>query len=427
MRWPARLLLALVLLLPATGASAAGPAVQAKALIANGRLDAAAALLERGDWADETERLFLLAEVSRRRGRHDAAIGQYRDILARRPDLARVRLELARTFFLAGDDDNAERQFRSVLGDDPPREVRRNIERFLAQIRRRRGWSLDLALSLAPDSNINAGPTIREVDLFGVPFTLSEEARKSSGIGFTVATGGELRHAVGDDLRLRVGARLERREYAESRFDDSFASAFLGPQRLLAGDRGSASLLAVGFRRWLGKAGFSRALGARAEGDYALSPRLRLAGYLEGLAVTHDDQPSRDGPLLAAGLEAIFGLNGWSGLSLFAAASRERAEARHRRSTSLRAGLGWLGELPLGLTLQLRPEVVLTEFDGRQPLFQADRRDLLLRGSLQIVKRDVALMGFTPVLGYTYTRNDSSIAFYDFDRHRLTLGVTRLF
>ena len=87
----------------------------------------------------------------------DRSIAVFHALLVVQPDLPRVRLELARAFFLKGEDALARNHFRRVLAGNPPAPVVANINRFLAQIRARRGWTARFGLALAPDSNIGAG------------------------------------------------------------------------------------------------------------------------------------------------------------------------------------------------------------------------------------------------------------------------------
>lgn len=51
-----------------------------------------------------------------------------------RPDQSRIRLELARAFFLANDFDAARAQFTSVLDENPPPEVKANINAYLKRM-----------------------------------------------------------------------------------------------------------------------------------------------------------------------------------------------------------------------------------------------------------------------------------------------------
>ena len=69
-------------------------------------------------------------------------------------DRTRVRLELARAFFLRGEDALANAQFESVLAGDLPPSVVSNVRRFLNTIGARKRWEAYLGLGLSSDSNI---------------------------------------------------------------------------------------------------------------------------------------------------------------------------------------------------------------------------------------------------------------------------------
>ena len=84
----------------------------------------------------------------------DEAIAAFREMLVVDPTLVRVRLELARAFFLKGEDRLARRHFETVLAGDVPQEVAANVRRFLAEIRARRRWDLHAGFAFAPDTNI---------------------------------------------------------------------------------------------------------------------------------------------------------------------------------------------------------------------------------------------------------------------------------
>ena len=71
----------------------------------------------------------------------DAAIAALRRMLTIRPGLMRARLELARAFFLKGEDTLARRHFERVLAGKPPAPVVANVNRYLGAIRARKRWS----------------------------------------------------------------------------------------------------------------------------------------------------------------------------------------------------------------------------------------------------------------------------------------------
>ena len=87
----------------------------------------------------------------------DEAIATLLAILADRPELVRVRLELARAFFYKGKDTLARGHFERVLAGEVPEAVKANVQRFLGQIRARRRWTMYVGAALLPDSNIGSG------------------------------------------------------------------------------------------------------------------------------------------------------------------------------------------------------------------------------------------------------------------------------
>ena len=159
------------------------------------------------------------AEEDRRHELLDEAIAAFREMLVADPGLVRVRLELARAFYLKGEDRLARRHFEHVLAGNVPAPVAANVRRFLAEIRARRRWTARFGFSLAPDTNIGAGSDERiiYIDVGGVrlPFTRDAEELTTSGIGLSVWTGGEYQYpplaaVAPPHRRRRLAARVRR-------------------------------------------------------------------------------------------------------------------------------------------------------------------------------------------------------------------------
>ena len=118
----------------------------------------------------------------------DVSIAAFRAILAADPEQNRVRLELARAFFLKRQDGLARRQFERVLAGDGPAPVVANVNRFLAEIRARRRWSAYGGVGLAPDTNIGATRAQR-AQLVDTPFgrlRFTPDEKPTSGGGVSV-------------------------------------------------------------------------------------------------------------------------------------------------------------------------------------------------------------------------------------------------
>ncbi len=132
----------------------------------------------------DNEAYFLLGLIAIVEMDYDTAIRHFRLILTREPDAERVRLELARAFFLDEDYDNAARNFRFARAGDLPSEAIANVDRYLLAISRLKRWSYYFSIALAQDTNVNAATDLNEVDIFGLPFVLSDDARKNPDMGF---------------------------------------------------------------------------------------------------------------------------------------------------------------------------------------------------------------------------------------------------
>ena len=198
------LLLAFAAFLPAQAAAqahlSADPKLRAaRVLVLNQRFDEALRLLRSvpTDHPDKVDVLFLvgLAALGAAEAREDAgereilldgAVAALRLILIDRPELMRVRLELARAFFLKREDELAERHFQQALAGRPSPSVVINIQRFLRIIRERRRWRGQFGLSVAPDSNLNSASDARTVWLdtpFGrLPFQRGGDIDPKSGV-----------------------------------------------------------------------------------------------------------------------------------------------------------------------------------------------------------------------------------------------------
>ena len=257
---------------PAAQAPPPSPAAalaEARAAVRDGRFDDALGILRPLAGAARGNARFLLGlaavgaaekpgiEDDRRIALLDEAIAAFRAMLVNRPDLVRVRLELARAFFLKGEDGLAKDHFERVLAGNPPAGVALNVNRFLAQIRARKRWSVRVGAALAPDSNVTARSGERTILLdtqFGrLPFTYQGD-KPRSGIGIALWAGGEYQYLLNPRWRLRAGGDVSRREYRSSEFDRMTLSAHLGP-RWLIGRASEASLLASARQSWLADRG----------------------------------------------------------------------------------------------------------------------------------------------------------------------------
>ena len=338
---------------------ARGRAVEANVLFLIGM--AATGASQQPDLADD-ERDALL----------DEAIAALHTMLIDRPDLVRVRLELARAFFLKGEDSLARSHFERVLAGKPVAPVVANVQRFLAEIRARRRWTMYLGAAMSPDSNIGGASDEQIIYINDLPFRRDAEELTTSGIGVSVWTGGEYQHPLGDRLRLRLGGDLSRQDYGGRKFDQTFC---VGSYRARAGwwtriprSAWSATPAAAGPAR----APSNDDLGARVEAGHRLTPRIRVNGRASWYHRDYRTRDFLDGPILD------FTLGGsWVILPILradgaAGYARERPESERWRNASRWLRLGASVALPLGFTVGGSGELRWTNYEGNWFPFTRD-------------------------------------------------------
>ena len=433
-------LMALILLLAvapqtATGQPADPPAVSAEKLI-----EAARAALSRGA-LDDAEFLlkgvrpgegniddldFLHGSIALRRDDWQGAIARFRAMLARNPNLPRVRLDLALAYFQAGEDGNATYHFRLALGKkDLPAVVRARALAMLDRIRRRKTWSVTGSVALAPDTNINAATSARQVSLFGFPATLSEDARQTSGVGLraNVSAGQEIRLA--EDLRFRISAGLRTRTYREDQFNDRVLSGRGGP-RFLFDKFDLRSEMTLNERR-IGGDVYSRSNGAELSGNWAVGPAWRLSGLVGVERIAYEGFLGT-GRIDSASLSLSHALGA---ATLLQADSGFRREVLERDAYSWRefiVGVSARQELPLGFVLRGGPSYRWREYGAPLATLGPEaRRDWTFAGRITVSNRNLELFGFMPEITLSHERRESNLALYDYTRTAGELGVVRSF
>ena len=448
----------LALAAPAWGAETAPPAersvataaAKAKSLIQSRKYDEALALLNplvqgRTLRADAVF-LYGLAAIGasqqkdvseeRRDALLDEAIGAFHAMLVRRPELIRVRLELARAFFLKEEDALARRHFEQVLAGKPPAAVALNVNRFLKLIRARKRWSLRVGVAMLPDTNVGAASDskIIYVNVGGqrLPFVRDEADLPSSGIGLSAWLGGEYQYPLSREWRLRAGGDIRRREYRESRYDRMTVAGHVGP-RWLIGGRSEASLLLTGLHEWTGKALEDPShydVGVRLEGRHRLTPRTTLTARISRFERRYDEDEHRDGPVtdfslgtswVAAPTARIDAGLGWG---------RERPELERFRNERRSLRVGATLALPWGFTVGGMGMLRWTDYEGNWSFFTESaepRKDLTRTLRLFAHNRALTFEGFSPQLSVTREDRTSNAQLHDYERTFGELRFVRLF
>ena len=399
--------------------------------------------------ADQDERVGLLFHIGMtalaeaeqadndeaRQGLYDRAIAAFRLILVNRPELIRVRLELARTFFIRGRDGLARRHFELVLAGGVPPPVAANIHAFLNIMRARKRWTGYFGGAIAPDSNLNAASESEIIYIdtaFGrLPFQREGDFGAQSGFGFSVWGGGEYQQPLSERLRLRVGADVAQREYGGNDFDQLFVGAHAGP-RWLAGPITEFSLLATANRQWLGGVPYADETGVRLEIDRQLLPLLWARGTAAYRERDHQTRDFLDGSVVDFTASFAWTVAPVMRVHATWGYERDHAASEHWRNNGRWVRVGTSLALPLGFTLGVSGQMRWTYYYASSgqvhlTLNGRKRRDRTRTFTISVLNRAFTLLGFSPQLALIHDVRLTNAQAQDYDRNRAELRFVRQF
>lgn len=370
------------------------------------------------------EESFLLALEEIEQGSPRKAIERLEAILSEHPHLLRVRLELARAYFLIQDDEKAQYHFSYVLGAEAlPLGVQNSVNTFLNHIQARKKWSADFSFALLPQTNVGQASDVEVIRIFGLPFRV--DARERSGVGAEIAGGLAWQPTLQGDWRGRVAVSSRIRHYENDEWNDDILGSDVGVLRLFDGGSIGAGIRVQ--RRWFGGDEYLFRRGLWGSFQQIFFRRNRLDINIEIADLNYDTNDNADGwsvsltPEITHGFSASTQFRFNSSIALTFA--REDTESNRLLGTGggvthAFAG-GFVVAADIGLQQQRRRD--------RHPLFRKIRKDLYYFGRIRFLHREFSFSGFAPYVEYRYEKNNSNIDFFGYDNHLGNLGVTRRF
>jgi len=383
--------------------------------------------------AREIDAVFLAGVATLEAGRPAAAIPVFRAILARHPDLVRVRLELGRAYFENRQWRDARREFALALSAELPETVRRNVLDFIRRIDSRRGfdWQLDLSLSRLGSARRFDSDVI-ELDFGGsrLPFTIERSNDSEIGLSF------DLRARFSRQVTPLSGPRVATTVFAEPFAHGDYARAEAlrdytygvraGPRISAARTTAEVTLLAQ--RRDVGSHRLDTLIGAELGGEWRNGTGTSVFADVSWLDIEDHRNDARDGHAfdVSLGVSRTLGSRANLGATVFGEARRtaEPFEAYDRY------GLTIFGGIEPGTGLAIDASAYTARRDFREPnvLFTDDPDETEYGATLRVEKIDVYLARrFTPYVEVRVKRVDSGIDAFSYHERALAVGIEKAF
>lgn len=418
-----------LLLLPLTSWAELRPA-ELERLLAEERYEEAyeLALEHRGELEGELRFDFLYGRAAVNAGELSEGIFALERVVMRRPGFAQARLELARAYYLSGEDIRARHHFDAVLAQDPPAPVVATIERFQQRMQARADRYATtvtghMELGAGYDSNVNSATADETVDVqvFGLTLPVEVDDEKSDSF---VRSAGELEisRPVSPSQTLFARGDFElRNNWSETEFSTQRYGGRVGT--IFHGDRVRTTLAARAQQFRLDSEAYQNLYGLSADVSASLGESTMLNAGLQGMRLRYADLPDRDSDLgiASAGLTQYWSRSSWRpvvNVTLFGGredADESTAGAQANTDRDL-YGINGL------LRLEVAPEWSLTtraqyrhsEYDEENALFDETRDEDYYQVSLALDWNPSARWNLGPRL--EYRDNDANIELFDYQR-----------
>lgn len=372
-------------------------------------------------------------------GHLDEGVFALSRVVMQQPGNGRARLELARGFYLSGENARARQEFETVLGQAPPTGVRSNVQRFLDAIAVRESTYLPSGdayaqVSLGYDSNINSAPAD---DPYAFLFGEKTDWASERGSAFSqVEAGGQYNLPVTRQSAWFVRADGSWRSHQDgAQFNNGTLTAQGGYKHET--EKHQYRLAAIAQQYLVDGDGFRDLLGLTGEWNHMPQPTLRYGTNLTWAQLRFPDHPHRDGTLLSGGVNLVGTVRRglwFAGLFAGREAADDGSEWTDASVSRVFGGAraGWQWPLPRESSATLSALLQWSRYEGEWPWLTGQD---LTRPGLETERREDAYTAFELQLRHKLGRrlsvagalnvaeNTSSVADFDYARRQVQVGL----
>lgn len=413
---------------------------QASKLLSTDQADKAYQLLQVNYDANQVgnQELFLLGMAAKKSGDKAAAKGYFEQLLAREPNAARVKLELAETVFQQGDKQYARNLLVDVKNLNPPQAVLQNINGFIQQIdnplatRQSTGgrvqWQTWGELGFMVDTNANAAPVVDTVTMYNIPFSLSDDAKETDDTAKIVKLGVSNARQINNTASWQTHLTAQWQDYNKlSELDSLQFSLQTGPYIALS-PRTALNVPITANRVKIGheQSYYYYSYGISPRLSYRASPELTLntAVTLAKRKYKSESKPDVLVTTLTPSVQYALSSNdiiGW-GLTLGKEKSDNDFDSSRLLGTFANYRHAFNDDFSISFSLGYEGQ----SYDGREAAFTKKRKDKLFNAGISATKYINAIDADLS-LSISHSKNNSNLPLYDYKRTQTYLSINKRF
>jgi len=342
-----------------------------------------------------------------------------------------MKLELAQVEYQLGNGEVAKNYLSEVKASNPPKLVGDNIDNFLAIIAQNgspKKYQFNASIGFTHDSNVNAGPEVNSVLMFGLPFTLSEDAKSTSDNAKVLKFGVNHNTGLSDEMSVQSSVSVNKTDYNKLNNLDALSVSLSSGVSYKLNDKTVVSVPFVADWVKIGhdNSYYSYSYGVAPQVRYQIDKQLSANGNMALSRKKYQATSKGDSENLSLGGGLNYQIDNKSyvsgGLSLGKVRADINSSSSKSRGINARYGYNFANGVQSSIGLNYNR----SKYAGIEAAYTSERSDetmaISLNGNYKIKEIDSDL-----VVSISATKNDSNLPIYEYKRQQVSVSVNHRF
>lgn len=367
------------------------------------------------------------AMLWKNQGQFSQSVEQYRTLFSQHSNILPLRYQLAQALFLNQDNDAARDQFEKLRAEKISPETGKIIEQYLTALNQRDEWKISGGASFLNESNINNAPKA------GTKIGRWTAWQRESAHGFAYNVDVEKKWSLRNQLFAKFITEINGKYFWDNKKYNELnirTGVGLGYQTA----RSEIGVLPFTERRWYagGSSGsdamkrYSQNSGVRLNAQHWLNEKWQISTALEYGEQRYVKRKHLNGNNYLWSNTVLYVPK--SGQYWFGGLDYSRENTRDRDNAYQRKGVraGWAQEWGAGISTRMILSYARRTYKDVD-LIGIRQKNNEYASTLTVWHRNVHFAGMTPKLSWSYQKVSSNHAFYQYDKNRLYLEISKTF
>lgn len=364
------------------------------------------------------------------------SVKEYRSLISKLPENNFIRFQLAETLFYNQEFEAAKTQFEKLRAVNQNPDDISVFNRFIEAIDSKEHWNFSFGASFLNDKNLANSAKVGTVAVLPNGSKVTYSTPRQSGQGISAWLGADKQWNISNGKYLKFTSSLNGKYYWDNQYYNDINSS-VGLGLGYSNSRWNIEFIPTFQKRWYsGGISASKSLkqymdtyGFNLSANYWLGQKLKYSvyydyGYEKYKELNYKQQYNGVSHTLINSITYFPKATQYWALSLdlMKKNAKDKTNAYERIGTRLTWGQEWSWGLSTSTSLGIAKRNY-----NEASFFGKKQQNKEFFGSMTLWHKEVHYAGFTPRITYSYTKTDSNIPIYSYDKHQVLFNVSKSF